>query len=362
MGKFPLYVLEAQKKYVTKFKSKGKSKSKKIPLTPKAYFNCFHLALTKMAEVLYGRPDNYQLDFIERDGKITNTEAAKDDFYSHFSYKSKDDREIVCYQLTSAFFQYSYNGLYFPQGVQRRQSESQLMFLRDCATNYLLKNFWHNHVHERAQRITSANYHEFADEARYDSDFEADNLANVLLALSYGHTVGAATSHQTDIRQELSELFARNRCNRVFPLRAQARQEDVAPTTFRKFQEADWLNRRRFATSLSVHLLERNRAAATLSMHFFGEAKKAGGIHKRNDSGMSVELNGVRIRVPRLGDITNVRGEQFRRGADAIVQHVDTEYSGLLRKDSDLKRFARVSLTEKIRLLTSPAVSRRVTV
>lgn len=355
MANIPSYVRKAQEKY------KKMGQRQKSQLSPYGYYQCFDLVLSGMAESLSGKAHNYQLDFLERDGRITNEEAAKDDFYSHFKYSNKSKDLIVKYSLTSAFFQYSYDGLSRPKGVQRRKRESNLAFLKDCAKNYLLKNFWHNHVHERAQRITIANYHEFEDEARFASDFEADNLANILLALSYGHKVGAATSDQVSVRKDLSELFARNRCNKVFLLRALARKEDAEAKTVKKFQEKDYQNRRRFGNQLSVHLLERNRAVASLSMHFFGDVVKAGSIYHRPDTGMSVELNGIRIPVPKLGNIDNLSVDEFKHGAEAIIQKVDTEYAGLLRKDSEIRRFATVSLREKMRLLVNRSLVNLVT-
>src|SRR5688572_29882531 len=326
----------------------------KIPLSPHDYYSCFRDALQRMSKFLYGTEDQFELHDQHRDHRISNDEAAREHFYSGFKLVTRKRRPLIVYELSQAFFAYTYNGLYNPdQGrsaAQRlkRPDETDTTFLKDCATNYLIKNFWHNYVHDRLQRITDANYHLFRHEARYFSDFEADNFANILLPLSYDLKVAAAHSTVSNRRPEIANLYGRNRCNTVFIDRAKARKDfPKSGGTYENLQDWEWLIRRRFANQLTARLIENNRAVSSVSMHFFGDIKATRSRFTRPDTGAAIELNGVRITFEDLGDIGSMTDDAIRKSTGDYVAKADVEYTTRLRQDPALKKYALDSLRAK---------------
>ena len=234
---------------------------------------------------------------------------------------------------------------------------SDTIFLKDCATNYLIKNFWHNYVHDRLQRITDANYRLFRHEARYFSDFEADNFANILLPLSYDLNVAAAHSTVSNRRPEIANLYGRNRCNTVFIDRAKARKDfPKSGGTYENLQDWEWLIRRRFANQLTARLIENNRAVSSVSMHFFGDIKATRRRFTRPDTGAAIELNGVRITFEDLGDIGSMTDDDIRKSTGDYVARADVEYTTRLRQDPALKKYALDSLRAKCEFLVGRSI------
>jgi len=132
------------------------------------------------------------INSLEVDRRIPNGEAAENFSYGWFQY----GQSKLTYTLAQPFFKYSYRGFHEPdRALLRRTKESDVGFMTDCASNYVLKNFWHNHVHNQLPHIKHKheNYRDFGGESRYMSDFEADNMANILLAVSYGHHVSTTS-------------------------------------------------------------------------------------------------------------------------------------------------------------------------
>lgn len=301
-----------------------------VPLSPADYYGCFGDALRHMSTFLYGGETQFELHNVERDDKITNDEAAREHFYSGFKLVKRKGNPVIVYELSEAFFTYSYNGLYAPDSSLKLAHESDTVFLQDCATNYLIKNFWHNYVHDRAQRITDSNYQLFRHESRYYSDFEADNLANILLPLSYGLSIAADQSNLRDHRADVANLYARNRCNRVFVLRERARKNFPGPDqSYDSLQDWEWLIRRRFANQLAMRLVEHNRAVCSITMHFFGEIRAIRNKFTRPKTGASIELNGIRITFENLGNIGALSDERIRESTQDYVSKADTEYTTL---------------------------------
>lgn len=319
-------------------------------LAPGAYWNCFDHALQRMVSLRPGGQDDWLLNASAHDSRITSAEAAEDDFYSSFEYRSNG---VIAYTLTKAFFQYSYRGFIMPPAAPRPK-ERPSAFLQDCATNYLLKNFWHNHVHEQLQHITSSNYHKVRGEARDLSDFEADNLATVLLTLSYGHEVGTGNSDQTaDADTDLHELFLRNRCNKVFALREKARMTGrKKKPTIDDLYDREWIIRRMLANELSIYCVEHGRALASVSVHFYGDiGQGSGGRYERPSAQGCVEMNGVRIPLDNLGNFAYAQRRQIKNAIRSYVTHLDNVYAELLRSSTTLKVYARKSLEATVRRL-----------
>lgn len=334
-----------------------------IPLSPRDYHECFHDALRRMSEFLYGRDDQFELHEQHRDDRISDDEAAREHFYSGFKLVTRRGHPVIVYELSQAFFAYTYRGLYDPDQRRppgqklKRPGETDTAFLRDCATNYLLKNFWHNYVHDRAQRITDANYRLFRHESRYYSDFEADNFANILLPLSYGLKVAADQSTLKDRRPEIGELYARNRCNTVFLDRARARRDFPAPGgSYDSFQDWEWQIRRRFANQLTMRLIENNRAVASVTMHFFGDLKAKRNKFTRPEAGAAIELNGVRITFENLGDIGPLTDDKIRDSTGDYVANADVKYCNRLREDPSFRKYALDSLRAKCEFLIGRSI------
>jgi len=318
-------------------------------MAPGAYWNCFDRALERMISLKPGGQDDWALNSSAHDSRIASARAAEDDFYSGFEYRRNG---VIAYTLTEAFFRYSYRGLVTPP-AKPRPKERGSTFLQECAVNYLIKNFWHNHVHEQLQKITSDNYHKVRGEARDLSDFEADNLATVLLALSYGHTVSTGKSDQTaGADADLQELFLRNRCNKVFALREKARKLTKKKPAIDDLYDREWLIRRMLANELSIYCVERGRALASVSVYFYGDiCKTAGGRYERPSAQGCVEMNSVRIPLDNLGNFAYAQRSQIKNAIKSYTSHLDNVYAELLRSSTTLETYARKSLEAKVRRL-----------
>jgi len=337
---------------------------RKVPrglLSTDDYWSCFQGALKRMMRLRPGGRHTCVLNTVEHDQRITDRASAEDDFYSSFEYRRNG---VLAYAVTGNFFRYSYKG--FAPTTTRATGEGRKVFLKSCATNYLEKNFWHNHVHEQLQHITSNNYRQVRDEARYLSDFEADNLASVLLALSRGYTLCSDSSDQTARADPaLHRLFLRNRSNKMFALREKARRKKKGRPTIDDLHEAEWLIRRNLANELGMYCLEHGRALASISVHFFGPTKRVKGRYERPNAQGCVELNGVRIPLGSLGNFAYVSRQRIKTAIESFVKRLDNEYSGLLRSNRALAAYARKSLESKVRRLvdrplTSTAAGLRV--
>lgn len=326
-------------------------KREDVPLSPTVYYKCFESALQRMSQVL---SCDHLLHSEERDARVSEAAAAKDDFYSTFEYRWKARPHTLVYKLTQKFFTDSYAGLRMPKLAKRERGESVASFLKDCATNYLLKNFWHNHVHEFAQQITNANFHDFTGESRYASDFEADNLATILLALSYEQKVRTDSSNQTQPPSPgLKKLFERNACNNVFGLRAVARKSKEGSThSIEEFLEREWLTRRRIAVQLGAYLVERDRAVGSISVHFYGDLKRNGSRYGRPNTRASVELNGVRVFLGEWQvDVTTLKREEITAALSSLVGKIDWDYCNVLRTKPALGHLANDLLKAKLQVL-----------
>lgn len=325
-------------------------------LSAQTYKKAFGKALEIVIALKPGGLTSYQLNESRHDERLSNDRAADADFYPSFEFRRNG---VMAYTRTKSFFDLSLAG--FEPTAQPLQGELRQAFLIDCATNYLVKNFWHNIVHEQMQRITSSNYTSFREEARYSSDFDADCLATTMLAFSYGHNVRTDVSRQVAAPDaNLQRLFLRNRCNRVFPLREQARERSRAArrsVTLDDLLEREWLIRRLLVNELCMRCLERGRALASVSVHFFGTiTRKKGGHYERPDAGAAVEMNGVRIPLRDLGNFAYSERSEIKIAVERYVTALDNEYAGLLRAGPSLLAYARMSLEARVGRLISAAL------
>lgn len=306
-------------------------------VAPKWFAECFRQALRRLAIVLNAnerfslckrswgtRPDGWiarrftdsDLEqalirfHIEGDDPIQDDEyRAENFFYGRFDFSetsrpltrgdSDVPRKPVGFRTTQTFLNWSYQRLHAPQAsdveLQRHTFGSDGEFIKHCATNYLVKNFWHNFVHREIQAITEANYSDFSGDARSDSDFEADNLANIYLVCSYGLPIRRLGRISPETAANIEALLARNRCNLVFAERARHRHHDrQSMTEGEKWEELEWRFRRGLANHISTKLLAMGLAVRTLGVFLTGEVKKRGERIYR-DGEVVVELNGIRI-------------------------------------------------------------------
>jgi hypothetical protein len=338
-------------------KRKNTRKQSRFLLSQRSFLQCFNDALKLVTALKPGNSRSWQLNRSEHDPRLTLQDAAENDFYSSFEFRR--DGTMV-YILTRAFFDYIRTG--FKPTAEALPGEARHTLLLDCATNYLVKNFWHNIVHEQMQHITSSNYRQVRDEGRYSSDFEADCLATVLLALSYGHTVRADCSDQVaPPDSDLQRLFLRNRSNRVFELRETARRKRSTahkPHTVDDLYEIEWLIRRRLINELCIRCLERGRALASVSVHFFGPLK--GGLkgrYERPEAYGVVEMNGIRVPLGKLGDFAYLPRAEIRTAVESYATSLDNDYAELLRSNPQLKAYANRALEAKVRRLVGCRLS-----
>lgn len=227
---------------------------------------------------------------------------AENFFYSNLEVSDRKGHRILRYYLTQTFLDWSYRRLHKPRAsdedLGRKAFKTEESFIFGCATNYIVKNLWHNYVHVVMQGITAANYHEFKGGARYDSDFEADNLATLLLIRSYGLPVKAVGGRSEARQARIEELLRRNVCNQVFAERALHRKEDrVGKSQLELFHEGEWMFFRRICNRLSGTLAAHGLAARSLSVFANGTVKIGRRVPFRKGN-VVLQINGRRYYTP----------------------------------------------------------------
>lgn len=290
--------------------------------------------------------------------RASNEVRAEHEFYGRFQLQSRanPERLHVTFNTTEVFRQWSLERLHRPYSSDEIVNA---MFEKDkkssyltAFTNYLVKNFWHNLVHLKLQKINDLNFHEFGGDARYESDFVADNLANILLIKSYGHKVKTRGSQFPAELGKIQRLFEINRCNRVFAERALQRNE--GQTELSDFLERGWRFKRQIANALSSKLLCRGAAVADIAIYFTGKLKE-----KDGDRGGYYYSGNVVVRLnqayyntgcaPYLNDpnavgLTDERKSDIRTFYSTRVQEIvdlsATRYTSDLKNDQGLRDFA----------------------
>jgi len=202
------------------------------------------------------------------------------------------------------------------------------------------------------------NFHAFGGDARYESDFTADNIANIMLLRAYGLNItvkGREPSVET--QQKIRDLFAINRCNRLFVERAERRQEQQSELG--SFQERMWHFKRQLANQLSVALVIQGAAVSDIAVYFTGrirtrtEDKRGSHYH---DGKVVVRVNGIYIETglaPYLEDHRNKQtaaerlkaiNERRTQRLDDIVTFCKTAYLKELKAHSWLREYAQSTL------------------
>jgi len=227
---------------------------------------------------------------------ISDVDRAEHEFYGRIQFQKRTGLKRqglpvlhITFDSTEAFWDWSLKRLHIPhitnESLAAYFKTAKVKALQEAFTNYLVKNFWHNAVHRRIQGIHELNFHEFGGDARYESDFTADNLANLFLLRSYGLPVHTKGKLPTDFsRSEIRKVFSMNRCNLVFAERAEIRDETTSP--LQEFQERLWRFKRSLANVISQELALSGSASTDVAIY------TSGSIQPQKDSRESYYSNG----------------------------------------------------------------------
>lgn len=210
--------------------------------------------------------------------------SAENFFYSDVDFPSRGNHRVAKFLVPQTFLDWSFRRLHRPAGSAQEldlaefpQGPDSPSFVQHCAANYLVKNFWHNYVHRAIQGISSANYHQFRGPAREDSDFEADHLANLFFARSYGFPLRTSGQVTDAVRERMEALFRRNRCNLVFAERAQHRASDRASMSAEeRWAELEWRFCRGVANGISAAFVCNGLATSSVRIFLNGEIRSSG--------------------------------------------------------------------------------------
>ena len=310
-----------------------------ITAVPGWYLDCFRTALRRVSVLLNSCPPHQRcagVDLQQSDSALdalftsrgwdqhliqfnvaSSDPQTEGDEYSaeYFFYCDIDfpirgtDRgtdRVAKFLVPEPFLNWGYSRLHRPAGTPQElalhEFDSDIdapSFVRHCATNYLVKNFWHNFIHRAIQGIATHNYHQFRGPAREDSDFEADNISNILLVRAYGLPAHSRGSLGPQNATRINALFRRNRCNLIFAERAQHRRADRGRMSLEeRWSEMEWRFCRAVANALSMRLTSRGLAVPSLRVFLTGPVRTAGrsgNVRRWRDGTVVVELAGKRI-------------------------------------------------------------------
>lgn len=284
-----------------------------------------------------------QLDrtLIQYNIESSDTEAASDEhsaeyhFYANVNFADRSDAKVAVFKVPQPFLDWGYQNLQkpasdtllagdFPGGADSPE------YVMHCATNYLVKNFWHNFVHHEIQGITNTNYGGFRGLAREDSDFQADHIANILTLCSYGVTPlfkGLGSSNRSD---RVNAIFTRNRCNRIFAKRARHRTDDMAAATDDgRWSELEWRFCRGVGNRISTTLLASHLATPSLQVFLGGEVRNSPTRQTRWRSGdVLVEVADRRIATNISAYVPDDEWRAYRTGTKVTT-----------KREGDIRRF-----------------------
>lgn len=301
-------------------------------------------------------------ELIERHQELEDFDQAENLFYGDFDFSCpRGYKNIirVTHRSTPAFRKWSFERLVWPtietpQGeperLKERPDETDAEFMMSCASNYLLKNFWHNYVHRQLQGITSHNYHSFGGEARDHSDFTADNVGTILFIRSYGIDILTSGRSGPDRSDSVRDLINRNRCNLVFAERDRHRIERTEMGAHERWEEAQWQFRRRVAMAISNQLAARGAVATSLGVYLRGEHRSRDDWFYHKDL-VIVEINGryfVSNQYSYIPDPAKPMKPRTRKTAyerrEKLATNAVDQYTSLLEQDSALRAQAKQSL------------------
>ena len=302
-------------------------------------------------------------ELIDRYQELEDFDQAENLFYGDFDFSCpRGFKSIVrvTHRSTPAFRKWSFGRLLWPtiettqsgpERLKKRPEETESEFMMSCASNYLLKNFWHNFVHRQIQGIASHNYHSFGGESRDHSDFAADNLATILFIRSYGIDILTSGRSGPDRIAAVRDLLNRNRCNLVFAERDRHRIESTTEMgAHERWQEAQWQFRRRAAMAISNQLLARGAAVTSLAVYLRGERKSRDEWFYHKEL-VVVEINGryfVSNQYSYIPDPAKPMKVQARKTAyerrEKLALNVVDQYTSLLEQSTALRSHAKQSL------------------
>ncbi len=314
-----------------------------------SYTACSHVKLdcseTALEEIFRAR--NWDRELVQFHVAIPDDYANEDEysaeyfFYSDVSFPLRNGQRISKFTVPQPFLDWSFRRLHQPDGDNASLNLSEFSsgvkspdFIRHCAANYLVKNFWHNFIHRAVQGISGANYHEFRGPAREDSDFEADHLANLLLVRAFGLPLKTNGRISEEIQSRIEALFRRNRCNLVFAERAQHRASDRASMSREeRWAELEWRFCRSVANAVSSALISHGLAASSVRIFLNGKVRSADyrGVIKTWRTGeVIVEIAGRRIstQVPAYIPDDELRAEISGKRLDARRQKAMHHFRG----------------------------------
>ena len=312
-------------------------------------------------------------ELIDRHQELEDVDQAENLFYGDFDFSCpRGFKNIVrvTHRSTPAFRKWSFERLLWPtieilQGeperLKKRPDETDAEFMMSCASNYLLKNFWHNYVHRQVQGIASHNYHSFGGEARDHSDFTADNLATILFVRSYGIDILTSGRSGPDRSSSVRDLLNRNRCNLVFAERDRHRIEGTAEMSVdERWQEAQWQFRRRVAMAISNQLVGAGAAATSLAVYLRGERRSRDDWFYHKEL-VVVEINGryfVSNQYSYIPDPAKPMKAQTRKTAyerrEKLARNAVDQYTSLLEQNSELRAHAKQSLAALAERISVP--------
>jgi hypothetical protein len=303
-------------------------------------------------------------ELINRHQELEDFDQAENLFYGDFDFgcpRGFKNIVRVTHRSTPAFRKWSFERLLWPtietpqaepERLKKRAGETDAEFMMSCASNYLLKNFWHNYVHRQIQGIASHNYHSFGGEARDHSDFTADNIATILFVRSYGIDILTSGRSGPDRSTAVRDLLNRNRCNLVFAERDRHRIESTTEMgAHERWQEAQWQFRRRVAMAISNQLVARGAAATSLGVYLRGERRSRDDWFYHKDL-VVVEINGRYLVSNQYSYIPDpakpmkaqTRKTAYERREKLAINAVD-QYISLLEQNGELRAYAKQSLS-----------------
>lgn len=302
--------------------------------------------------------------------------SAEHHFYANVRFEERAGARVAVLKVPRAFLDWGYQNLRRPAADDLLEDDfpggpTSSAYVMHCATNYLVKNFWHNFVHNELQGITHENYGRFRGVAREASDFEADHIANLLTLLSYGVRPLALGRGASDTTSRIEAIFARNRCNLVFAKRARHREDEGAADEDAQWSELEWRFCRGVANCVSTTLLAHHLAVPSVEVYLGGDARSSPERGTRWRHGdVIVDIGGRRMATPlaayvpddeirarRAGRQVSVerqgRIRRFRAAREAdIASWVRQEYAKQLSANKGLRdgvKLALQSLGGKIR-------------
>lgn len=259
---------------------------------------------------------------------------AEHHFYANARFVLRGGLRVAVFKVPQVFLDWGFQSLQRPpldplvaEDFSRGQNDPA--YVKHCATNYLVKNFWHNFVHGEIQGIDQTNYGSFRGLAREDSDFEADHIANLLTVRSYGLPIRYQGRPDEAYGTRVETIFTRNRCNQVFARRARHRPADTASATAEeRWSELEWRFCRGVGNRVSTALIAGRLAVPSIKVFIGGDVRSspARGTRWRHGNVLA-EVAGRRLATPHPAYVPDDEWRAFRDGT-----RVSSERAAVVRR------------------------------